>query len=112
MGLDTYQKINDGNLGLAIICPMTVQSQGMVAKGMVEFYPKVTWQWRLIIGGNFHLLSPGGLPIVPNGVFDDGHHTTHSGWIGAWLPPGHGMPDGTTTWLVSDWDGLFSIDAT
>lgn len=118
MGIDTYQKLNDGPGGLAVICPMTVEGNGAVAKGAVEFFPKVTSEWRLIVGAphTFHLLKQDGSPLVPvaPGVYDDGHHTTHSGWIGVWLPAGHGMPDGTMTWLVTNNDpnSIFAIDAT
>lgn len=115
MGIDTYQKLNDGPSNLAIICALTVQGAGAVAKGMVDFYPKTSSNWSLTVGGpsTFHLLTPGGAPFTPAspGVYDDGHHTTHSGWIGVWLPAGHGLPDGTVTWLVTNDDpnAIFAI---
>jgi hypothetical protein len=107
--IDQLEVLNDGPSRLAIIAPLTVYGDGtqpntpVVAKGKISFYPKRTWNWRLLMGppSNFHILDRYGAPCTPYNIWDDAHKTSSSGWIAVAFMNCALLP-GDSTWLVAD----------
>jgi len=107
--ISVLELINDGPSELAIICPLAVYDIGsrdsLAAKGVITFTRKWTANWRLLLQGTpdkFHVVNPRtGGPITPLAIWDDGHHTTSTGWIGVLLRKNQALSPGDTTWLVA-----------
>jgi len=107
--ISVLEIINDGASELAPICMVSVYDVGrpdmLLGKCMISFARKWTWNWHLVLQGTpdkFHVLHPiYGSPVIPYDIWDDGHHTTTSGWVGMWLPRNQGLFGGGVTHLIA-----------
>jgi len=103
------EKLNDGPSELGILAHLVVMGGSVpyatgYAKGRLSFFPKITSNWRLVMRGYpawFHILDVAGAPCTPSLIWDDGHHTTSSGWLAVAFS-GCNLTDGNSTFLVSN----------
>lgn len=108
--IDRLEIVNDGPSELAILCYGQAFDSGnpsyLIGKCRLDFARKYNANWTFLWSGQpqwFHSLQHvSGAPVMVGNIWDDGHHTTTSGWLAWTMPTGAGISAGDPAFLVAN----------